>query len=222
MLSAETVNWLIKAGVIAVAVLAVILIVRHIMRRVSRTVNSAEARAVRTLINTVAENGFDFDSNENEPRKISNMNKIYLPKILKDFPDFNWGETRRSIEQAIRDKYAGKKAFTIYDTAIARYEALGKDIFITTQSAASYQTEEGVKQLVVQCTLSYITYQEENTPNGIRALNCPNCGAVLRRNPAGELVCEYCGTAVTGERDWQLTEMKKNNKNKKEGIALFS
>jgi len=209
MLSGISTATIIKIIIIAGAAAAVALIVKTIVRSARRTVNSAEARIVKELVNTVAQKGFDFDENENQPKKISNMNKIYLPQIQRDFPAFNWGDTKRMIEKEIKDRFAQKKVFTIYETAIARYDKLGKDIVITTESAVSYKENETKKQSAVKAELSYIQYQsEESKEPSLKTLNCPNCSAPLKRNAAGELICEYCGTLVTGQRDWHITDIR--------------
>lgn len=38
------------------------------------------------------------------PRSIGGMDSIYLPKILRDFPEFSWNEWRNRIRDAVKVK----------------------------------------------------------------------------------------------------------------------
>lgn len=200
-------NALIVIIIVAGVVIAVAAVVRTVVHSARRTVNSAQARIIKEVINAASQ-GFDSDQGA-APRKISNMNKIYLPLIEKDFRNFNWGEVKRLIESEIKAKYAEKKNFTINETAVSRYEKSGSSFVIRAQSSVTYGADADKTHAVVETELSYIDYGKiEDNEKGIHALNCPNCGAPLTRNAAGELFCEYCSALTTGQKDWQITDIK--------------
>ncbi len=204
-----TTGILIPAAVIAAVVITALFIGRAVVRSAKRTMNRAEAHLVKELFDAATSGGVGFDSAPAGPKKVSNMNKIYLPLIAKDFPDFHWSDAKRMVEDAVKAHYAGKKALTLHETAITRYEKTGGEIAVITESSVSYD-ENGAKQYVIaQTTLAYIRYGNDTAEShGEHALNCPNCSAPLRRNAAGELLCEYCGTLVTGEKSWQIADIR--------------
>lgn len=200
---------IIPAVVIAAVVIVAVIIGKTVIRSARRTMNRAETRLVKELFDAATSGGVSFDAPPAGPKKVSNMNKIYLPLIAKDFPAFNWSDTKRMVEEAVKAHYAGKKALTLHDTAITRYEKTGGEIAVITESSVSYD-EDGTKQYAIaRTTLAYIRYGNDTAEShGEHALNCPNCSAPLKRNAAGELLCEYCGTLVSGEKAWQITDIR--------------
>ena len=130
--------------------------------------------------------------------------------IEKDFPDFDWEETNAMLEKEIREKYADKEDFEIEETVVSRYEKAGQKRFIMCESSASY-TENGEKKYIcVQSVLSYINSKTLDSDGNEkpRNLTCQNCGATLSRTSFGEVVCEYCGAIVVGEKVWTVTSIK--------------
>ena len=198
---------IITAVIVAAVVITAIIIGSLAVRAARRTINRAETHIVKELFDAATADGIGFDSPPAGPKKISNMNKIYLPLIAKDFPSFNWSDTKRMIEDAVKAHYAGKQAFTIHDTAVSRYEKTGGDIVLLAESSVSYDEGGAKTYAITQTTLSYLRLSGEGTPQTEHALNCPNCSAPLTRNAAGELLCEYCGTLVSGEKTWQITDI---------------
>jgi len=200
---------IIIAAVLIIAVAVIGIVIRAVRRTVNRTVNRAETQVIKGIIDTATSQNFQFDGAQSGPKKISNMNKIYLPLIEKDFPGFNWTEARQMIEQEIKAHYAKRKHFTLYETAVSRYEKSGSNVTLVTESAASDEENGSKRYTIVQTTLGYIrTCAAEGNAQGEHALNCPNCSAPLKRNAAGELICEYCGTLVSGEKTWQITDIR--------------
>jgi hypothetical protein len=105
---------IILAAVLAIIIIAVAVIVKFV-RRAAR---SAEAQVVKELVNLVSENGMDFVSEPEHPRLVSNMNRIYLPMIERDFPDFNWDEIRLMLEKEITERFSDRNDFEIDETFI--------------------------------------------------------------------------------------------------------
>lgn len=204
-----TTGIILQGIIIAAVVITAVVIGRAAVRSAKRTMNRAETRIVKELFDAATAGGVGFDSTPEGPKKVSNMNKIYLPLIAKDFPSFNWSDFKPMVEDAVKAHYAGKKALTLHDTAISRYEKTGGSITIMTESSVSYDENGAKRYVIAQATLAYIRYgNDTQTAQGEHALNCPNCSAPLTRNAAGELLCEYCGTLVTGEKAWQITDIR--------------
>ena len=80
-----------KVVLIATAVLLMGLLVAQIRRRTRRFLNSAEVCLLRELVRSAQAGELQ---QEDQPKSLSGMTSIYLPQILRDFPEFNWEEMR--------------------------------------------------------------------------------------------------------------------------------
>ncbi len=199
---------IIKYGLIALGIIVAGFL---IVQGIRRTVNVAEISAIRAILKLVSDKGLDYENEPDHPRLVSNMNKIYLPKIEADFPEFDWNETKRMIEAEIKKRFEDKKGLEIDETVISRYEKSGNHRIIRTESAASYLGEDDSKKYTVFLTeLSFINTKklDKDGNEEPRALTCPRCGAPLVRAANGDVVCEFCETIVVGEKVWQITEIK--------------
>ncbi|MBO4338825.1 MAG: hypothetical protein J5877_02750 [Clostridia bacterium] len=201
---------LVKYLIILLIALCGVAVVMGVIRFVKRAGRSAEAQVVKELVDLVSEKGLDFVSEPEHPRLISNMNRIYLPQIMKDFPDFDWDEIKAMLENEISDKYAEKEDFEIEETVVSRYEKVGQKRLISCESSAFYSENSEKKYICIQSVLSYLNSKklDENGNEVPRSLVCQNCGATLTRTAVGEVVCEYCGAVVVGEKVWTVTSIK--------------
>ena len=201
---------LIKYLFIVLIALCGVAVIGGVVKFVRRAGRSAEAQVVRELVNLVSEKGLDFEAEPEHPRLISTMNRIYLPMIEKDFPDFDWDEIRKMPEDAIRDEYKDKENFEIEETVISRYEKSGQRFTISCESSASYLENGVTKYICVQSVLSYVNNKktDENGETQPHSLTCDKCGAPLTRNAYGDVYCEYCSTVVVGEKIWKVTSIK--------------
>ena len=201
---------LIKYLIIGGIALCAVAVVSGIVKFFKRTARSAEAQVVKELMNMVSENGLDFNSEPEHPRLVSNMNRIYLPKIEKDFPDFDWDEIRKMLEEEICEEYKDKENFEIEETVISRYEKSGQRFTITCESSASYLENGATKYICIQSVLSYVNNKkvDENGETEPHSLTCDKCGAPLTRTASGDVYCEYCSTVVVGEKIWKVTSIK--------------
>lgn len=203
MASLVTIIFIAAAVIIGIGIIAVI------VGFVKKTAHSAEAQVVKELVNLVSENGMDFVSEPEHPRLISNMNRIYLPQIERDFPGFNWDEIRLMLEKEIVKKFDEKADFEIEETVISRYERSNGKYRISCETAASYYDGEATRRFGIASALAYLNSKTLDSADlGPQALNCPQCGAPLKRNAGGEIICEFCGTVVVGDKAWQVVEIK--------------
>ena len=70
---------------------------RRTRRKIRRLMNSTEVRLVREVVRAIEEGE---KLSETTPKSLSAMTNLYLPQILRDFPEFNWEEMQRMVEQA--------------------------------------------------------------------------------------------------------------------------
>lgn len=197
---------LFKIIFVVAAVIIIVGIIGVARRFFKRAASSAEAQVVKELVNLVSENGMDFVSEPEHPRLISNMNRIYLPQIERDFPEFNWDEIKLILEKEIVEKFGDRTDFEIEETVISRYEKSGQKYRISCETAASFDDGELTRHFCIQSVLCYLN--SKTADGGPQALTCPRCSAPLTRRPDGEIVCEFCDTVVVGTKLWTVTEIK--------------
>ena len=122
--------------------LAVILLIR-IRRSIRRFLNSAEIRFLREFLRNAQSAG---EEQEEQPKSLGGMTSIYLPQILRDFPEFNWEELQAEVEREVKNflekeniQTAG--AVRIHKTVINRYKRYNGSASIFCETAAEYWRE---------------------------------------------------------------------------------
>lgn len=129
--------------IIGVVILAALIAAVKIRRRMRRFFNSAEVRLVRELVRS-AQNG--ELQQEEPPKSLGGMTSIYLPQILRDFPEFNWEELRAEVERSVKELLETKNvraagAVRIHKTVISRYQKYNGTASILCETAAEYWTK---------------------------------------------------------------------------------
>ena len=148
------------------------------------------------------------------PKSVSAMTSLLLPKIVADFPDFQYNEIKQQLENHTEMLFANGQherydQIHIHRTEINQYRTTAGRCIITFQTALEcYHTitdsngniTEGSSEYKYQTKfntdLIYIQDRNlvENELDHALGLNCPNCGAPI--SSLGAKVCEYCGTAI--------------------------
>ena len=166
------------------------------------------------------------------PKSVSAMDSIYLPNIMKDFPEFNWAEwklrvqnavmrymqaldeddasiladypvVRKKAEAEIANLHSECKNRRVYRTAIRRYDKTKGLCTIHTETSASYDVGEKTHQTVYDVDLIYV--QDADQLDGtMLGYSCPHCGAPVTK--LGDRTCAYCGSALepVNIRVWQI------------------
>lgn len=179
---------------VTIAITVIALIVRYKIRSFSQKVFGSPH-----LLKSLEE----VDSiQDHSPRSLNGCDHLLLPKILKDFPDFDVNLAKTYARDALREKLAGQDALTIYNVVISKYLPSAVQKTIVFQAAASYREEGELRQM--RYDLHY-TYLVQGSGESIAA-NCPNCGGALGY---GVTVCPYCGSRVTNPlaNAWHFTQI---------------
>ena len=162
------------------------------------------------------------DKEPEKPRSLSSLESVVLPRILRDFPDFNpqvfAQRVRRDaktyyesgsagkvlytddITETFRDAFADrmpsgvKNGITVHRTAIVNYEDQTRKKIMTCQAAVGYTDTTDIPR-ERRLILKYIAGYADDPESPIVGFNCPNCGAPLPA--AGARVCVYCDTAFS-------------------------
>lgn len=98
------------------------------------------------------------------------MTSIYLPQILRDFPEFNWEELRAEAERSVRELLETKNVRTagvvrIHKTVISRYQKYRGTASILCETAAEYwmETESQRNGKAVACNVRQSSKRTEWT-----------------------------------------------------------
>lgn len=139
------------------------------------------------------------------PRSLNGCDRLLLPQILKDFPDFDENLVKTYARQALTEKYGNENGFTLYNVVISRYLRTGAQKTVVLQAA--FSTKSGIKTLQRRAELHY-TYLLSGSSQTVAA-NCPNCGGALGY---GITVCPYCDSRVASVlgNAWKFVEITEN------------
>ena len=161
-----------------------------------------------------------------KPRSLSSLESVAMPKILRDFPDFNARvfaqRVRRDAETYYESGRQGKVLFKndateafkesfedrlpedvkdeikVHCVTIAAYDGASRRKILTCQAAVGYIDTNDAQQ-ERRLVLSYIAGYADDPESEVIGFNCPNCGAPL--SAAGARVCVYCGTSFVAPVD---------------------
>lgn len=142
---------------------------------------------------------------DDHPRSLSAMDNLLLPKILRDFPDFDIHLAKSYLRNFIKKKLRTKQDLTIHRVAISQYLISESQRIIIFQAAVSFQ--ENGKKLQNRYDVHYAHILSSSEASV--AANCPNCGGALGY---GVTDCPYCGSRVANVlgNTWKFIEMNES------------
>ena len=139
---------------------------------------------------------------EEGPKSLSNMESMVLPRILKDYPDFDGAAFKLQAKEFLQQQYGDRPDFHIHNLVFSDYRRLGSQRIILLQAAVCWK--EGS---LLQKRLELHAELKKEDPGEEFYRNCPNCGATLGPK---DIQCQYCGTRVPGatEERWVFLHAK--------------
>ena len=182
-----------------VIIVAAVIFIGVIVRAVKR--QTARARSfVRQLLNAAGTEQMV----EQKPKSLNGADSIFLPRILKDFPEFNLSDVKRTVSEYIKNQLSDRGRVTVHSIVITNYTSAGISREIVFQAAVEIE-KQGHKEQRRFCVV--YDFSPESRGDGTLAANCPNCGAPLS-STAGE-VCAYCGSRVSNvlSNKWKIVDM---------------
>lgn len=182
-----------------VIIVAAVIFIGVIVRAVKR--QTARARSfIRQLLNAAGTEQMV----EQKPKSLSGADSIFLPRILKDFPEFNLSNVKRTVSEYIKNQLSGRGRVTVHNIVIKNYTSAGISREIVFQAAVEIE-KQGRKEQRRYCVV--YDFSPESKGDGTLAANCPNCGAPLS-STAGE-VCAYCGSRSLNvlSNKWKIVDM---------------
>lgn len=138
------------------------------------------------------------------PRSVSGCDRLLLPVIVKDFPDFDVTTAKETVKQALREKYGSQPGYTLHKVVISEYLRTAQKT-VVFQAAFATKDAMTVRQRRVILHYTYLMPKSDQT----LAANCPNCGGALGY---GEVECSFCGSRVANPlgSSWQFTEIRED------------
>ena len=168
------------------AVCLIVWLVRALRRLRSR----ASALPFRLLAQLLREDGSLAE--DPGPRSLNGCDSILLPKIRKDFPDFDENAVKEAARAHLAQALAGAEDLRIHNVVLSKYLSTParKTIFLQ----AALELRQGGRLLQKRYELQYL-YAVQSSGSGGIALTCPSCGAPIA---FGQTTCQYCGCRVIG------------------------
>ncbi len=199
MKTALSIYLIIKIVVVAAVVIAGYTAYRKIKRKISSFLSLGNLTAQALQANALEQ--------ENQPKSLRGMDALLLPKIMKDFPDFNVNLAKTNAKEEIGN-YLPTKSYNVHNVVISDYKTYGLQKVIIFQLALEYTINGTLTQKRYDMNYSYIV--EGNGKETHVAGNCPNCGAPF--DSFSSRICRYCDTPIVDIQGltWKFTEVKES------------
>lgn len=139
------------------------------------------------------------------PKSLAGMDSVFLPRILKDFPEFNVDVAKNDVRSELRNHLKAKQAVKIHNVVIRDYKKHKFESVIVMQASAEYIENSRKYQKRYNFNYVYALLGAENETN-IAAV-CPNCGGPISDTSLAN--CEYCGARLVKliEQSWKVKEI---------------
>lgn len=145
-----------------------------------------------------------MEQEEEPPKSLGGADTIYLPEILKDFPDFNSSAAKNKVKEKLKQLLSGKNQIRIHNVVISGYTRTTVERTIIYQAALEYR--KNGKLIQKRYCLHYSFVLRDDKGESIAA-NCPNCGGAI--SATNQTVCEYCDSRIVNVlgNTWTFTDI---------------
>ena len=188
----DCIFWAVFAAAMAAIVAAALVLRRKVRRFARENLGTDNFQEIMDAVNE--------ESTRNEPKSVSGMDRLLLPKILEDFPDFDVHEAKIHARDYIQFHLLDKQSVIVHKIVLSDYLETLSQKTVVMQAAVAYM--EGGHTIQTRYQLDY-SFQLDRGAEAV-AGNCPNCGAAIG---FGETQCKYCGSRVVNVmgNTWEIT-----------------
>lgn len=175
-----------------------------IKKKITRKINSFSQMAFGTT--NLRQGLMEADLQVREtPKSLAGMDSILLPKIKKDFPDFNIDVAESHIRKELKNYLKDKSSVKVHNIVIHDYKKHTYESVIVMQAAVEYIEKSGKVQK--RYTINYVYSLVEHGEDSKVTAVCPNCGAPISNT--SHAACDYCGSAIVDiiERNWEVKDI---------------
>ena len=190
--------------VVAIAVIALVVFVSSKIRKVKREVKKISRMAFGTEDVVKGFQNAQLESQQT-PKSLSGMDSILLPKIKKDFPEFNVDVAKNDVRQELKKYLKNKQSVKIHNVVIRDYKKHKFESVIVMQASAEYI--ENSRKLQKRYNFNYIYTLAGSLSDTNIAAVCPNCGGPVSDTSLAN--CEYCGSRLVNliEQSWKVKDI---------------
>lgn len=183
------------AGVLLIAGGAFLVIRRQIRRFARRNFSASDLSGLIQAAQTV---------DDESPRSLSGGDSIFLPRILRDFPDFNLSQAKSLARAELARRLSDRPELKIHNIILHDYQRAANEKTIVFQGALQYR-QEG--RLVQKRFCLHYAYLLPRDRGATVAGSCPHCGAPF--TSAAQTNCPYCGSLVANVlgNTWEFTDL---------------
>ncbi len=190
--------------VILILILTIIIMVITVINKVKRKVRDFSQMAFGTdsLIEGFKKNEVEA---QQTPKSLAGMDSVFLPRILKDFPEFNVDVAKNDVRAELRNYLRDKQSVKIHNVVIRDYKKHKFESVIVMQASAEYIEGSRKHQKRYNFNYVYALLGAEDETN-IAAV-CPSCGGPISDTSLAN--CEYCGARLVKliEQSWKVKEI---------------
>lgn len=190
-------GWIIFASVVVgTSLLGILayLIIRNKLRKLTRT--NFGLCNLPEIVRAAQE------QEDDQPKSLSGGDSIFMPRILRDFPDFNLSQAKSLAAAELRKRLSDKAELKIHKIILHDYQRAALEKAIVFQAGVQYRSEGRLVQTRYCLHYAYLLPQESATAAG----RCPHCGAPFTSTT--QTNCPYCGSLVANVlgNTWKFTD----------------
>ena len=190
--------------IMAIVVIVIVYKVAKKLKTVKREVKKMSKMAFGTENIIEGFQKAELDAQQT-PKSLSGMDSIILPRIKKDFPDFNVDVAKSDVRRELKNYLRNKQSVKIHNVVIRDYKKHKFESVIIMQASAEYI--EGSRKLQKRYNFNYVYALAGSLSETNIAAVCPNCGGPVSNTSLAE--CEYCGSRLVNliEQSWKVKDI---------------
>ncbi len=144
----------------------------------------------------------EIQEQEAPPRSLNGCDRMLIPRILEDFPDFDPTLAKTYARTYLKKQLSSLQDVQIHNVVFSQYLPAASQKTIVLQAAVSNRKNSRMIQHRYDLHYTYLIATGDDTV----AANCPNCGGTLGY---GDTVCPYCNSRVVNVmgNTWEFTEL---------------
>ena len=188
----------VTAGVLMIGGIAYLAVRRKVKRFARQNFGTSDLSYLMRAAQDAAQ-----DESLDGPKSLSGGDSIFMPRILRDFPDFNLERAKSLARAELTGKLSGKPELKIHKIILHDYQRAANEKTILFQSALQYKEDGHVRQKRYCLHYAYLLPEKAGTT---AAGSCPHCGAPFTSTT--QTNCPYCCSLVANvlSNTWKFTD----------------
>lgn len=188
----------VTAGVLMIGGIVYLVVRRKVKRFAKQSFGTSDLSYLMRAAQDAAQ-----DESYEGPKSLSGGDSIFMPRILRDFPDFNLERAKSLAREELTKRLSGKPELKIHKIILHDYQRAANEKAIVFQAAVQYKEDGHVKQKRYCLHYAYLLPEDGGATV---AGSCPHCGAPFTSTT--QTNCPYCGSLVANvlRNTWKFTD----------------